>query len=89
MKMCKKLLFPAKYFPVLHLSIGQCLIFISILLMPNLIIQRELEQRAATMGGGNFVVPVQVVTDFLESKTSGRKLQRWLIFVLIISHYLH
>lgn len=32
--------------------------------------QRELEQRAATMGGGNFVVPVQVVTDFLESKTS-------------------
>uniref|UniRef100_A0A803MFD8 FAD-binding domain-containing protein n=1 Tax=Chenopodium quinoa TaxID=63459 RepID=A0A803MFD8_CHEQI len=33
--------------------------------------QRELEQRAAVMGGGNFVVPVQTVTDFLEERTSG------------------
>ena len=24
------------------------------------------------MGGGNFVVPVQTVTDFLENKLSGR-----------------
>ncbi|KAG9455910.1 hypothetical protein H6P81_000418 [Aristolochia fimbriata] len=30
--------------------------------------QREFEKRAATMGGGNFVVPVQTVTDFLENK---------------------
>ncbi|XAR66735.1 hypothetical protein NMG60_11013055 [Bertholletia excelsa] len=33
--------------------------------------QREFEQRAAIMGGGNFVVPVQTVTDFLENKLSG------------------
>ncbi|THG11095.1 hypothetical protein TEA_027738 [Camellia sinensis var. sinensis] len=33
--------------------------------------QREFERRAATMGGGNFVVPVQTVTDFLENKLSG------------------
>ncbi|XP_068462961.1 uncharacterized protein [Phaseolus vulgaris] len=32
--------------------------------------QREFEQRAAMMGGGNFVVPVQTVTDFLENKLS-------------------
>ncbi|GAB4853642.1 hypothetical protein Ancab_017833 [Ancistrocladus abbreviatus] len=32
--------------------------------------QRELEQKAAMMGGGNFVVPVQIVTDFLENKLS-------------------
>ncbi|KAK9275586.1 hypothetical protein L1049_022853 [Liquidambar formosana] len=32
--------------------------------------QREFERRAATMGGGNFVVPVQTVTDFLENKMS-------------------
>lgn len=32
--------------------------------------QRELEQRAAAMGGGNFVVPAQIVTDFLEGRTS-------------------
>ncbi|WVZ25397.1 hypothetical protein V8G54_003941 [Vigna mungo] len=32
--------------------------------------QREFEQRAAIMGGGNFVVPVQTVTDFLENKLS-------------------
>ncbi|KAF7154774.1 hypothetical protein RHSIM_Rhsim01G0026600 [Rhododendron simsii] len=33
--------------------------------------QREFEQRAATIGGGNFQVPVQTVTDFLENKLSG------------------
>ncbi|KAG5563969.1 hypothetical protein RHGRI_000216 [Rhododendron griersonianum] len=33
--------------------------------------QREFERRAATMGGGNFQVPVQTVTDFLENKLSG------------------
>lgn len=33
--------------------------------------QREFEWRAAKMGGGNFVVPVQTVTDFLENKLSG------------------
>ncbi|KAK7411597.1 hypothetical protein VNO78_03032 [Psophocarpus tetragonolobus] len=32
--------------------------------------QREFEQRAAMMGGGNFIVPVQTVTDFLENKLS-------------------
>ncbi|XP_010526307.1 PREDICTED: uncharacterized protein LOC104803912 [Tarenaya hassleriana] len=32
--------------------------------------QRELERRAALMGGGNFAVPVQRVTDFLEEKLS-------------------
>ncbi|KAI8570292.1 hypothetical protein RHMOL_Rhmol01G0023100 [Rhododendron molle] len=33
--------------------------------------QREFERRAATMGGGNFQVPVQTVTDFLENKLPG------------------
>ncbi|KAJ4953631.1 hypothetical protein NE237_030463 [Protea cynaroides] len=32
--------------------------------------QKEFERRAAKMGGGNFVVPVQTVTDFLENKLS-------------------
>ncbi|KAL8145244.1 hypothetical protein AgCh_003442 [Apium graveolens] len=32
--------------------------------------QRELEQRAALLGGGNFVVPVQTVPDFLGKKLS-------------------
>lgn len=32
--------------------------------------QREFEQRAATMGGGNFVVPVQTVKDFMDNKLS-------------------
>ncbi|XP_020206992.1 uncharacterized protein LOC109792020 isoform X3 [Cajanus cajan] len=32
--------------------------------------QREFEQRAAMMGGGDFVVPVQTATDFLENKLS-------------------
>ncbi|XVF34362.1 hypothetical protein REPUB_Repub18cG0053100 [Reevesia pubescens] len=32
--------------------------------------QREFERRAAIMGGGNFVVPVQTVTDFMENKVS-------------------
>ncbi|XP_014633387.1 uncharacterized protein LOC114418675 isoform X3 [Glycine soja] len=32
--------------------------------------QREFEKRAAMMGGGNFTVPVQTVTDFLENKLS-------------------
>ena len=31
----------------------------------------EFERRAAIMGGGNFVVPVQTVTDFMENKVSG------------------
>ncbi|KAI7728516.1 hypothetical protein M8C21_001034 [Ambrosia artemisiifolia] len=35
--------------------------------------QREFEQRAATMGGGNFVVPVQTVQDFMNNKLSGVK----------------
>ncbi|XP_019417180.1 PREDICTED: uncharacterized protein LOC109328253 isoform X2 [Lupinus angustifolius] len=30
--------------------------------------QREFERRAAIMGGGNFTVPVQTATDFLENK---------------------
>ncbi|CAA6661682.1 unnamed protein product [Spirodela intermedia] len=32
--------------------------------------QREYERRAAAMGGGNFVVPAQTVTDFLGNKLS-------------------
>ncbi|KAL2453743.1 FAD/NAD(P)-binding oxidoreductase family protein [Abeliophyllum distichum] len=32
--------------------------------------QRAFERRAATMGGGNFIVPVQTVTDFLDGKIS-------------------
>ncbi|CAH2077432.1 unnamed protein product [Thlaspi arvense] len=32
--------------------------------------QREFERRAAIMGGGNFTVPVQRVTDFLQNKLS-------------------
>ncbi|KAK7304142.1 hypothetical protein RJT34_15217 [Clitoria ternatea] len=32
--------------------------------------QREFERQAAMMGGGNFIVPVQKVTDFLENKLS-------------------
>ncbi|XP_076885046.1 uncharacterized protein LOC143534441 [Bidens hawaiensis] len=32
--------------------------------------QREFEQTAATMGGGNFVVPVQTVKDFMNNKLS-------------------
>lgn len=34
--------------------------------------QREFEQRAAIMGGGNFVVPVQNVKDFMDNKLSGK-----------------
>lgn len=32
--------------------------------------QRSLERKAAILGGGNYVVPVQTVTDFLENKLS-------------------
>lgn len=32
--------------------------------------QREFERRAAVMGGGDFVVPVQAATDFLDGKLS-------------------
>ncbi|KAL5980465.1 hypothetical protein ACLOJK_028373 [Asimina triloba] len=32
--------------------------------------QREFERRAAAMGGGNFIVPVQTVPDFLDNKLS-------------------
>lgn len=32
----------------------------------------EFERKAAIMGGGNFVVPVQTVTDFMENRLSGR-----------------
>jgi uncharacterized FAD-dependent dehydrogenase len=32
--------------------------------------QRDMERRAASMGGGNFVVPVQRVTDFISNKVS-------------------
>ncbi|PIN17641.1 hypothetical protein CDL12_09708 [Handroanthus impetiginosus] len=32
--------------------------------------QRTLERKAAIMGGGNFVVPVQIVTDFLDNRLS-------------------
>ncbi|KAH9329808.1 hypothetical protein KI387_001916, partial [Taxus chinensis] len=36
--------------------------------------QKEFEKEAAIMGGGNFVVPVQTVPDFLENKLSGSSL---------------
>ncbi|KAF8035567.1 hypothetical protein BT93_C1563 [Corymbia citriodora subsp. variegata] len=39
--------------------------------MAGVYFQRDLEKKAAIMGGGNFVVPVQTVTDFLENKLSG------------------
>ncbi|MQL89996.1 hypothetical protein Taro_022577 [Colocasia esculenta] len=32
--------------------------------------QREYERKAAALGGGNFIVPAQTVTDFLENKLS-------------------
>lgn len=32
--------------------------------------QRDMEQRAATLGGGNFTVPVQRVTDFIDGRVS-------------------
>ncbi|XP_051150118.1 uncharacterized protein LOC127264667 isoform X2 [Andrographis paniculata] len=32
--------------------------------------QKTFEQKAAAMGGGNFVVPVQTITDFLDNKLS-------------------
>ena len=44
--------------------------------------QREFERRAATMGGGNFVVPAQNVTDFLENKLSGTYDKTMLDFLL-------
>ncbi|KAF6134378.1 hypothetical protein GIB67_005770 [Kingdonia uniflora] len=33
-------------------------------------LEREFERRASTIGGDDFVVPVQIVTDFLENKLS-------------------
>jgi uncharacterized FAD-dependent dehydrogenase len=33
--------------------------------------QRQFERRAAMMGGGNFVVPAQCVTDFISNRLSG------------------
>lgn len=36
--------------------------------------QRALERKGATMGGGNFVVPVQTVTDFLDMKLLAQQL---------------
>ncbi|XP_078438743.1 FAD/NAD(P)-binding oxidoreductase family protein isoform X2 [Wolffia australiana] len=36
--------------------------------------QREFERRAAIMGGGDFVVPAQTITDFLNNKLSERPL---------------
>nr|GEU38970.1 FAD/NAD(P)-binding oxidoreductase family protein [Tanacetum cinerariifolium] len=36
--------------------------------------QREFEQRAATMGSGNFVVPVQTVKDFMDNTLSATTL---------------
>lgn len=44
--------------------------------------QREFERRAANMGGGNFVVPVQNVIDFLENKLSGMYYKAKLNFFL-------
>lgn len=37
-------------------------------------VQKSLERKAAIFGGGNFVVPVQTVTDFLGNKLSGKKM---------------
>jgi len=33
------------------------------------------------MGGGNFVVPVQTVTDFLENKLSGKIIHHYSLFI--------
>jgi uncharacterized FAD-dependent dehydrogenase len=38
--------------------------------MAGLEFQREMERRAATLGGGNLTVPVQRITDFCEGKIS-------------------
>lgn len=35
-------------------------------------LQRIFERKAALMGGGNFVVPVQTVPDFLDNRLSGQ-----------------
>lgn len=45
--------------------------------------QRELERRAAILGGGNFVVPVQTVTDFLDNKLSGKLALQLLILFAV------
>lgn len=37
------------------------------------------------MGGGNFVVPVQTVTDFLENKLSGKVIDHLPLFTLRLS----
>ena len=42
--------------------------------------KRDLERRAAMMGGGNFVVPVQTVTDFMDKKLSGTLLCHFYVF---------
>lgn len=34
------------------------------------------------MGGGNFTVPVQTVTDFLENKLSGKIIDHYLLFII-------
>ena len=39
-------------------------------LLAGIAFQRDMERRAAIMGGGNFVVPVQRVTDFLSNTAS-------------------
>lgn len=40
--------------------------------------QRELERRAAVMGGGNFVLPVQAATDFMDRRLRGMSSHRFL-----------
>lgn len=45
--------------------------------------QRELEQRAAVMGGGNFVLPVQTATDFMDRRLRGMS-SHWFLWNLRI-----
>ena len=52
-----------KFLVTLHLILDR---------LSSLSVQREFERKAAIMGGGNFVVPVQTVTDFLNSKLPGK-----------------
>jgi len=46
--------------------------------------QREFERRAAMMGGGNFVVPAQCVTDFISNRLSGTDIAK--TFKVVSNH---
>lgn len=50
-------------------------------------LKRELERNAATFGGGDFVVPVQTITDFMNNKLSGKiiiSFQRYFVIKILM-----